>query len=315
MTNSKKTFKSIKLNMFFFFLLLAIIFWSLTKFSKENTAKITANVNYTNVPDTYLLSEDNISEISFDITSNGFNFLVYKMKQPTVTIDVSKYFSDETTLAILDREALEEEIANQISYKDEIRNLKNDGLKIHLEGIASKKVPVIVQFKGSYKEGYRPTDSIRSKPDSILVVGPRQFLDSISGVATSEIVLNNIQKNVRKEARLLSLGYPQLSTKTESVELQQQVLEFAQKKLSLSITVTNVPKGVTLKLIPATITITCVVPIEHFATVTEKDFEVVCNFSERNTEENFLTPTLVKSPEYAKNVEFLPKKVDFLIFK
>ena len=75
MRNTKKTFKSIKLNMFFFFLLLAVIFWALTKFSKENTAKITANLAYNNVPNNYLLAEENISEIRVEITSNGGDFV------------------------------------------------------------------------------------------------------------------------------------------------------------------------------------------------------------------------------------------------
>lgn len=301
--------------MFFFFLLLAIIFWALTKFSKENTAKITANLNYNNVPENYLLGDDNSSEISFDITSNGFDFLVYKLKKPTVTLDVSKYFNEETKKAIVGKDALKEEIGLQINYKDEIRNINKSDMQIQLQGIQSKKVPVIIQFEGSYRKGFRPTDTIHAEPDSVLVMGPNRFLDSITGVATSEVILNNIQKNITEEADLLPLGYTQLATKTKKVVLRQQVKEFAQKKISLPVTVENVPKGISLKLIPTTVTITCVVPIEHFAMVTKNDFKVVCNYAERNSEENFLTPVLLASPIHAKNVEILPKKIDFLIFK
>jgi hypothetical protein len=315
MTNSKKTFKSIKLNMFFFFLLLAIIFWALTKFSKENTAKITANVYYNNVPENYLLGDDNSSEISFDITSNGFDFLIYKIKKPTVTLDVSKYFSEETKQAIVGKDALKEEIGLQINYKDEIRNINKSSIQIQLQGIQSKKVPVLIQFEGSYGEGFRPTDSIHAEPDSVLVLGPNRFLDSITGVPTTEVIINNIQKNISKEVNLLPLGYSQLTTKTKKVVLRQEVKEFAQKKISLPVTVKNVPNGIALKLIPTTVTITCVVPIEHFAMVTKKDFKVVCDYAERNSEENFLTPILEESPIHAKNVEILPKKIDFLIFK
>lgn len=315
MAVSKKSFRSIKINMFFFFLLLAIIFWALTKFSKENSAKIEANLVYTNLPENYLLGDENINTLTFDITSNGFDFLIYKMKQPTVTVDVSKYFNDTNKNAILPNENLKEEIAEQINYSGAIRNLSKTELNIDLQGVQSKKIPVIVNAVITYKQGFKKVDSLVAIPDSISVAGPKKLLDSLTGIATKELVLQNVGKDISSKISLEGLPYTELFSKTKQVTVKQTVKEFSQKKLVLPIKLINVPTESTLKIIPERLEITFIVPIEKFSAISAQDFEIVCDYKERNSEENFLTPTLTKAPKEAKNIEMLTKKIDFLIFK
>jgi hypothetical protein len=57
------------------------------------------------------------------------------------------------------------------------------------------------------------------------------------------------------------------------------------------------------------------VPVEDFIGITEKDFIIVCDYSERNSEENFMIPKIVESPKQAINIEFDLKKIDYLLFK
>jgi hypothetical protein len=315
MAVSKKSFRSIKINMFFFFLLLAIIFWALTKFSKENSAKIEASLQYTNLPENYLLGEDNPTSITFDITSNGFDLLVYKMKKPTVIIDVSKYYNNTDKKASVPNVSLEDEIGEQIKYSGDVRNLSKPSLTIDLQSIQSKKIPVVIQAKIDYKQGFKKVDSLIAEPDSINIFGPMKLLDSISAIATKELRLQNVDSNISSKIALESLPFTEINSKIENVTIKQTVKEFAQKKLVLPIKLLNVPKDITLKIIPERVTVTFIIPIEKFGAVSVQDFEIVCDYRERNTEENFLTPTLVDFPKAAKSIEILPKKIDFLIFK
>lgn len=315
MTGSKKSFRSIKINMFFFFLLLAIIFWALTKFSRENSAKIEAVVVYANMPENYLLGEENASSVTFDITANGFDFLVYKMKQPTVTLDVSKYFNDATKKALVPNIMLKEEIAEQINYSGSVRNLSKTDLTIALQSIASKKVPVLVNAVITYKEGFKKVDTLVAFPDFITVAGPKKLLDSLLSITTKELVLQNVDENISSKIALEDLPFAELNSKTTNVLVTQTIKEFSQKKLVLPIKLINVPQNITLKIIPERVAITFIVPIEKFGSITAQDFEIVCDYAKRNAEENFLTPTLINSPKEARNIEMLTKKIDFLIFK
>ena len=93
------------------------------------------------------------------------------------------------------------------------------------------------------------------------------------------------------------------------------VKEFTQKELTLPIEIINLPEGVTIKLIPEISTIRFDVSVDDFRNTVENEFRLVCDYSERNEQENFIIPRLLNQPEDVLNIEILDKKIDFLIFK
>ena len=174
---------------------------------------------------------------------------------------------------------------------------------------------MIVNAKINYKQGFKKIDSLIAEPDSILVAGPKKLLDSITAIATKELTLQNVDRDISNKVALESLPFSGLNSKIKRVTIKQTVKEFAQKRLVLPIKLINVPKNITLKIIPERVEITFIVPIEKFGAITVQDFELVCDYTHRNTEENYLTPTLATFPSEAKSIEILNKKIDYLIFK
>ena len=77
----------------------------------------------------------------------------------------------------------------------------------------------------------------------------------------------------------------------------------------------NVPQGTVVKLIPNVVSVTFNVSVEDFKEITEKDFRLVCDFNERNADEDFMVLKLAASPAGIYNIELSTKKIDYLIFK
>ena len=71
-------FKNSKLKGIFFFLLLATVFWVLTKFSRQYTATAKATIHYLNIPEATQIKDDNLKKIDFNLTTSGFEFLYYR---------------------------------------------------------------------------------------------------------------------------------------------------------------------------------------------------------------------------------------------
>jgi hypothetical protein len=67
--------------------------------------------------------------------------------------------------------------------------------------------------------------------------------------------------------------------------------------------------------VPASVTVTYDVSVNDFSEISKENFRVICDYSKRNKEENFMLPTLEKLPPNVRNIIFEPKKVDFFIFK
>jgi hypothetical protein len=308
-------FKNSKLKAIFFFLLLATFFWILTKFSRHYTATATAYVNYVNIPNTTLLTDENAKEITFDLSASGFEFLFYKLKRPTIEIDVGRYYSSGMDHILLRKNDLVRIISAGLNANLTIKDLSVEQLRVQLDNIVLKKVPVITETDFSFKKGFRQVDSIKISPDSIMISGPSTYLDTINFVKTMMLSEKNLDKNILKNVAIKEYPTQKISFDPKEVTVSVKVSEFSQKEIVLPIEVINLPENTIIKLIPSVVTVVFNVSVEEFKEITENDFSLICDYAKRNIEENFMIPDLIKSPTGIVNMEFDTKKIDYLIFK
>ena len=307
--------KNSKVKLFLFFLFLAIIFWILTKFSRDFTSVVEASVNYKNIPETAALSKNNIHQITFDLTANGFELMFYKLKKPSLSIDVDAYFSEDTDGFKISKNELIRLIAGNFNRSVNVKNLSIEELYVQLDAIVLKKVKVVAQTDIVFKKGFKAVDSIKIVPDSVSISGPLGSLKDISVINTELIVAKDIDKDFSEKVKIASLGNEIVAISPEKVMVSLAVSEFSQGKMAVPVELINVPPSISIKLIPETVTVSFDISVLDFAAVVKEDFRVVCDFSKQNNEENFMLPDLLKKPKGAVNVEFNPKKIDFLIFK
>ena len=311
----KNPFKSTKLKAFFFFLMLATFFWALTKFSRQYTATAAASIHYANIPDNTLMTDDNLKEITFDLSTNGFEFLFYKLKRPRIDIDVRRYYSEGDSLVIVSENELIKLITSRLKADLAVRNLSVNQLGVNLDKIISKKIPIKVKTDFSYKDGFRPLGSLQVIPDSIIVSGPSVYLETIDFVETEVLSGENLDTSVSVSATISSFENAKVIVDPKEVLVSITVAEFSQKEINLTIELINVPQGVIVKLIPNTVSLTFNASVDDFKNITDKDFKVICDYDQRNEDENFMIPKLVESSDRVMNVELDTKKIDYLIFK
>lgn len=310
-----KNYKSSKLKWFLFFLFLATIFWVLTKFSREFTSTMQAKINYENIPETTALSENSIKKITFDLTANGFEILFYKFKKPTIDIQVGNYFSKGQRSFIISKNELMRLVSSNFNRNLAVKNLSEEELKVYLDPIVLKKVRVIAKTKISFENGFKPVDSIKVIPNSITISGPSVILKDINSIATELISLDKIEKSISETAKIASPNAEIASIKPNKVEVKWKVAEFSQGKFTLPVEIINQPPDLEMKLVPNNVTVSFDVSVNEFAKISKDNFRVVCDYSKRNDEENFMVPYLEKKPQNVINVVFEPKKIDFFVFK
>ncbi|MEH6763486.1 MAG: CdaR family protein [Aequorivita antarctica] len=310
-----KNSKNAKVNRFLLFLLLATIFWVLTKFSREFTSTMTAKINYENIPETAALSKNNTQFITFDLAANGFEILFYKFKQPTITVPVGKYYSNEKDGFKISKNELLRMVSSNFNRNLAIKNLSVEELNVHLDPIVLKKVRVIAKMAISFKNGFKPVDSIKVIPDSITISGPSGSLKNKHTIETELISINDVEKNISETAKIVSPGNEIVSIKPNKVKVELVVAEFSQGQYTFPVEVINLPPDMDIKMVPQAVTITFDASVNDFANISKDSFRLVCDYSQRNKEENFMLPFLEKKPQNIYNVVFEPKKIDFFKFK
>jgi len=307
--------KNSKLKSFLLFLLLATLFWFFAKFSKEYSSTVSAKLNYTNIPANTLLADGNYEEVSFDLFANGFEFLFFKLKKPTVDVPVSKYYEKGDHTIRINSEDFSRLVLDELNNSNDLHNLSIDTLLIKLNTIINKKVLVKPMVDVSFKEGFKQLSEFLTKPDSITLSGPAGALDTLSFVETIPVKVEDAEKQINLTLAIAKPEHPEIQFSPKSVSASMEVGEFTQKRLQVPVRLKNVPSNVKIKLIPESIIVVFNVALEDFKVITAKDFILECNYSDRNQAENFIVPKLIKKPNFVHDIELETKKVDYLIFK
>jgi hypothetical protein len=308
-------FKKSKLKGIIFFLLLATVFWVLTKFSRQYTATATATIHYLNIPEATQIKDDNLKKIDFNLTTSGFEFLYYRFKSPIIDIDLKNFYIEGKKDIVIPKVELMGLVSSQLNTNLTIRNLPNDEFVVSLDAIISKKIPIIARAKFAYRDGFRALDSLKIEPDSAHVSGPASYLNEMNFIETILISRDDIDKTFSQSVSLIGHENKKVSIDPMEVNISVNVAEFTQKKMVVPIELKNVPQGTIVKLIPTTVEVTFNVSVEDFNGITAGDFKLVCDFNERNLDEDFILLKLEEGPPRIYNIELSTKKIDYLIFK
>ncbi|RMA64897.1 CdaR family protein [Ulvibacter antarcticus] len=311
----KNPFKNTKFKAFLFFLFLATFFWVLTKFSRQYTASATMDIHCINVPATTMLAHSNYKSIDVDLTTNGFEFLYYKLNRPDITIDVASFYKEGSKEVIIPSVDLARMISSRLKSNIAVNNILVDNLIVKLDEIISKKVPVFSEVNLEYKNGFRAVDTVSVSPDSVNISGPSEYVEKIDIIRTDNISEKNIDKNVIKTVKLQNPDVNNLIIDISEVTIEVKVAEFSQNEVILNVEIINAPESTIIKLIPEVVTVTFDASVDDFKGISKQEFRLVCDYTERNKEENFMIPKLIKHPKGIVNILIDSEKIDYLIFK
>ena len=312
--NSNKQKKG-KPKMFLLFLLIAAFIWFLSKFSRDFTASIDVEVEYTNTPYGIIVSGKNQNDISFDLTASGFDFLFYKINRPKVYIDLGEYYNHEKSVVLIPPDDFKKIIANQLESDIIIKNISTNQLEILLDKLETKRVKVTLIDDISYTEGYKAVGAIRIIPDSIEVSGPTHQLDTLNEIFTRLLSISDVSENISVGVDLNTSFEKKLSFEKSEVTIAIEVKEFTQKSILIPLSLKNSPTDSNIKLLPESIIIDFDVSLESFNKIKTSDFLIEIDYHSKNELENYMIPKLIKYPDSILNVELRQDKVNYLILK
>ncbi len=293
---------------------MAILLWFLTKFSDEIKANVEADIRYINVPEEVLLSEKNPKHFSMDLSANGFQMLLYAVKDAVLEINVGEYYTNGSNEISLSQAEVAGIVKRQLGVSN-VDNISLSPLKIYLDKSVQKMVPI--RFNGSIncKEGFRLVSGIQLMPDSILLNGPSEVIAKIDSVVTKKVSKKNIEESFEEIIDLQNPDASKVILSATSTQLNVNVEEFTQKQVTVPIQLVNVPKDAKIRLLPENITVKFDVAVKDFNTIEASHFQVVCDFNDKITEGHFMIPKIVQKPEAVFRVDLETKKVEYLIFK
>ncbi len=166
-------------------------------------------------------------------------------------------------------------------------------IKIRLDEVMDKKVPVLSNVWSEVKDGYIQIGKIQFEPDSLNIVGPKVELDKINEVYTTKDTLYNLSKGYKatidliSQNRLLKYSHEKVNYFFDVQQISERII------VDIPIRVINKKDGIRVFPSPQTVSLTVVGGLSQIAEIKPVDISVVVDFDLWKLEKNFYVPEII----------------------
>ena len=300
---------------FILFSFLSVIFWFMTKLSKEYDSSIKYPVSYINLPSNKLLQEKPSEYIDVRIKATGFKLISSKVSPRKLTIDASNIYGKSLTNYYLLLSQQKLSVQKQLNTGVKVAYFIKDSVHFKLGVLNQKKVVVKLISDLLFAEGFELNNSISIQPDSILLTGPKLTLDTISFVSTGLLQKKELNVSINEFLDIKEFNPDSnVSAEKDKVLITASVERFTEGSVEVPIKVINIPDGKQINTFPKFVKVTYRIALSNFNKIDSSTFLIECDYSiSENNNLPYLIPKLVGSSSMIKNARISPQKIDFLI--
>ena len=302
---------------FILFFLLSVVFWFMTKLSKEYVGTVKFPVIYNNLPDNKLLQENPLDFIEIYVKTSGFKLISTKISPNKLEIDASNIYYKSLTDYYLLVSQQKLAIQKQMTAGVEIDHFIKDSIAFNLGLLKAKTIPVNLKSDLTFADGYELKEAINISPDSILIKGPESILDTISFVSTALFQKKQLNSSIKEIISIEKFSKESnIRTQQEKIEISAVVEEFTEGEIEVPVTIINPPKNNSINTFPKLVKITYKVALSNFNKITSSAFLIECDYNISKVNNlPYLIPKLVESSSLVRNIRITPLKIDFIINK
>ena len=299
-------------------LALASFLWFLNALEKHYTDHISVPVKYINLPKNKELTGKLPEKFELTVDAFGYTLLRHQLSlvPSPVLIDVNeitnsyledKYLSKYT----ISTNGHKEEIAKQISSEIEIISIRPDSISFKVSNSIEKWVVVRAVVDLTFAREFILQKTPVVQPESILLRGPQDILDTLKFIDTKPIRLRDLNSNIDSDVKLELL--PELKSEIDEVVVQIAVEQFTEAKFEIPVIVLNQPDSLFIKTFPGKVKVSCRVGISQYSKLNNNSFRAVVDFSHRSGDISKLPVVLDRVPETVLYVNHFPKEVEYII--
>jgi len=300
------------------FLLIAITIWYLNALSEDYTTELEFAVKYVDLPDDKVLANNPPDRLRLTVNAQGFTLLKYRfgLRLMPLTLEASyntlrrksqgEYYI--VTNSVINR------LATQLSADAVIRDAAPDTLDFVFTETVRKEIPVKSAIQLQFEKGFLPRGNMLIEPARVTVTGPQTIIDTMQFVLTHSRNFRNLNDTLHTT---VSLQVPaNLRFSVNEVKITQAIQRHTEATLAVQIEPINVPDGLTLRVFPGAVTVSCMVPIADYERLRPHLFRVVVNYNyirDATDNQTRARVMMVRQPDFVTDLNINPVNVDFII--
>ena len=297
-------------------LLIATTLWFLNALNKDYSTTIAFPVKYVNPPKNQFLANQPPHKLDLKVDAHGFTLLRHKlgMSFTPIVLNLSNITRDieksEDGYNIYTNNLIRR-ISDQVSNEITITSIQPEILRIKLDSLMVKKVPVKENIELDLKPQFGLTEPVTLSPEQVEITGPAEVLDTIYMLYTEDKSFLKLDEEV---VRLVNIIHPPNTTvRPQKVTLKIPVEKFTEKEIKIPVRIKNKPETANIKLFPSEVKVTVLVGLSEFENVKSSFFDVFVDFENTKSGQDDLDVTVQSSASYLKILRYSPESVEYLI--
>jgi len=163
-------------------------------------------------------------------------------------------------------------------------------IKISLDEIMQKNVPVKSTLISYLKDGYTQVGLIKLNPDSVIIVGPKAELDKIDNIYTISDTLIELsghtegKLNIVSPSKLINCSHNEISYLLDIQQISERII------VDIPVSVINKVKGIRVFPSPQTVSLTVIGGANQISKIKSSDLSVSVDFTSWSINQNFYKP-------------------------
>ena len=303
--------KSVK--RFSIFFIVAFVFLIISKLSNDYKQNIKLKLNLVNVDDEILIQNDSSNFINAYVEAKGFSLvpLIFNNYKDLI-VNAKSDATIKSNHFIFDVQKHKYLIEDQLGNSFQLLSVKPDTLLVSYSKRASKTVPIVLNRSINYAVGYDLKGDFNFDIDSVKIVGSANLVNEINSITTEELILNDVNTNIKQKLNFEILTNGDIEIFPKSVFVSGDVARFTEGTIELPITITNQPNTININYFPKTVTLSYYVDLENYNAVKGSSFSVECNYKDIGENQTYLVPKVVNKPDFIKHINIKQKRIDFI---
>jgi hypothetical protein len=299
------------LTMLFSFLLASALWFLVIINQEDHKSSFILPIHINNLPKNVDYLKPIPKEVEVSVEGFGVDLLVQHFQYQPDTVQL--YYTPERDF-LLTRDYFSQIIQKTPKSTDiKVLRVSPDTLPIQYEFRTQKKVRLFSRAILNLAPNVQLESAYQIRPDSINISGPQSMLDTIEAWYTrqQEVFVDEKSKNVIIPVDTME----GIRVSPSSATLNMRTSLFTQKKVLISITISDLPEDTEVSLNPPTVNLNCLVPMKEYDRFKDK-YNFTIPFSDLDeTIPYFIPPVEKVLPGFAKIVTRAPFQVDFIVIE
>jgi YbbR domain-containing protein len=298
-------------------LFLASFLWILNALQKRYTDRISIPVQYINKPSAKELTSKLPDRLELTVDAVGYTLLQYKLNIAVspLLVDVNEltnnYLENNfSTKYSISTTKHRDEFAKQISSEMTITSIRPDTITFKISHVVEKLIKVYPQLSLNFAKEYIQLNQAQVEPESVLIKGPEEILDTLKFIYTKPIEAKNVSQSFSKKTWLIIPS--ELKSELTQVSVKIAVEQYTEAKFEVPIQVNSQPEGMTIKTFPSQVKVLCRVGISEYNKLSSSSFKAVIDYA-GHSQQSKLPVKLLNLSENIISIDYSPKEVEFII--